>query len=438
MEQRFLPSMSPGLVRVAEAARQNRGALLSLAHHIDVAALRRAYHRLRPDAAVGVDGVTKEQYGEDLEPRLADLHQRLKTMRYRHQPIRRVFIEKSGGKERPIGVSATEDKLVQDALRELLEAIYEQDFLDCSYGFRPGRSAHDALRTLDGAIHRGEASWVLEADIVSCFDRISRPILQELLQQRLADKSLRRLIGKCLHVGVLEGGAMVSPETGTVQGSSLSPLLANIYLHHVLDLWFEEEVRPRLRGRAILVRYCDDFVFGLEREDDARRLWEVLVKRLARYELELHPEKTRLLDFRRPPLDRQGKGPGTFDFLGFTHLWKKSRRGRWRVVTQTCVSRLRRAKRSVDDWCRRHRHWPVAEQHTALVRRIRGHFAYFGVRGNYRRVNLLVEAAKRSWHKWLNRRSQRSTINWSRFNDLLKAMPLRVPRVTRSLWAPAS
>ena len=295
--------------------------MLALAHHINVEALRRAYYRIRRNAAVGVDGVTKEQYGENLEANLRNLHERLKTGRYRHQPIRRVHIDKEGGKKRPIGISTVEDKIVQDALRELLEAIYEQDFMDCSYGFRPGRRAHDAIRTLRGAIHRGEACWILEADIVSFFDRLDRKILKDLLQQRLADRSLMRLIGKCLHVGVLEGEVKTTPEEGTVQGSTLSPLLANVYLHHALDRWFEREVKPRMRGQVLLVRYCDDFVIGFERRDDAERVMTVLGKRLARFGLELHPDKTRLVDFRRPPLNPPGgKGYGTFDFLGFTLL----------------------------------------------------------------------------------------------------------------------
>jgi RNA-directed DNA polymerase len=258
MEQGFLPGMSPGLVRVAEAARQNPGRLLSLAHHLEEAALKRAYQRIRKDAAVGVDGKTKEQYGEALEENLRDLHQRLKTKRYRHQPIRRVLIDKEGGKKRPIGISTIEDKVVQNALSELLQAIYEQDFLDCSYGFRPGRKAHDALRAFDAAAHRGEINWVLDADIVAFFDRIDRDHLKALLQKRIADKSLMRLIGKCLKVGVLENGEVTTPEIGTAQGSTLSPLLANIYLHYVLDEWFEQEVKPRLRGKAKMLRFADD------------------------------------------------------------------------------------------------------------------------------------------------------------------------------------
>jgi RNA-directed DNA polymerase len=436
MEQRFLPDMSPGLVRVTEAARRNPGRLRSLAHHLDEGALGRAYQRIREKAAVGVDGVTKEQYGGNLGENLRDLHRRLRSMKYRHQPIRRVLIDKEGGKKRPIGVSTVEDKLVQDSLRELLEAIYEQDFLDCSYGFRPNRSAHDALRALNGAVHRGEVNVVYEADIVSFFDRLDRKKLKELLERRLADKSLMRLIGKCLHVGVLEGGVEITPETGTVQGSTLSPLLANVYLHWALDVWFEQEIKPQLKGKAMLVRYCDDFVMGFERRDDAERVDRLLGARLAEYGLELHPEKTRLVDFRRPPpSQKHGKGPGTFDFLGFTHYWRRSRRGNWHMAVKTRRARLARAIRSLYDWCRRHRHESVPAQHAALKRKLTGHFNYFGVRGNAPCIGRVAFHARRAWYKWLRRRSQRSRLNWQRFNGLLRDYPLSAPPVSKTLWA---
>lgn len=437
MEQGFLPGMSPGLVRVAEAARQNPGRLLSLAHHLEEAALKRAYQRIRKDAAVGVDGKTKEQYGEALEENLRDLHQRLKTMRYRHQPIRRVLIDKEGGKKRPIGISTIEDKVVQNALSELLQAIYEQDFLDCSYGFRPGRKAHDALRAYDAAAHRGEINWVLDADIVAFFDRIDRDHLKALLQKRIADKSLMRLIGKCLKVGVLENGEVTTPEIGTAQGSTLSPLLANIYLHYVLDEWFEQEVKPRLRGKAKMLRFADDFLIGFERREDAERVRRVLEKRLAKYGMELHPEKTRMVDFRRPPKNHRGPSPETFDFLGFTVLWKRNRKGGWYLGTHTRVKSLRRAKKEVYEMCRRQRHLSVKDQHATLVNRIRGHIAYFGVRGNERRLALLIRSVERSWHKWLNRRSQRSTMTWARFKDLLRTYPLPAPHSHIAIWGQA-
>jgi group II intron reverse transcriptase/maturase len=433
-----LGSMSPQLLKVVERAkREPEGRFHSLAHLIDGPALERAYQRMRKDAAVGVDGVTKEQYGQNLEANLLDLHARLVAKRYRHQPIRRVHIPKEQGKTRPIGISAFEDKLVQDAVREVLEAIYEQDFLDCSYGFRPGRSAHDAVRTLDQIVHRGEVSWILEADIVSFFDSLDRTRLKEMLELRVADGSLSRLIGKCLHVGVLDGAELSAPETGTAQGSVLSPLLGNVYLHYVLDLWFEIEVKPRLRGRATLIRYCDDFVIGFEHEEDARRVMAVLGKRLGRFGLTLHPDKTRLLPFRRPPAgQKSGKGSASFDFLGFTLYWARSRSGRWGMWCKTRRASLRRAIQSVTDWCRRHRHLPVKEQHAALTRRLRGHFNYFGVSGNFRSLLLLVEAARRAWYKWLCRRSQRKRLNWERFADLLAQLPLPRPRITVRIWGP--
>jgi len=433
-----LESMSPELLKVVERAqREPEERFHSLAHLIDVSALERAYHRMRKDAAVGVDGVTKEQYGQALEANLQDLHARLVAKRYRHQPIRRVYIPKEQGKTRPIGISAFEDKLVQDAVREVLEAIYEQDFLDCSYGFRPGRSAHDAVRTLDQIVHRGEVSWILEADIVSFFDSIDRNELKKMLETRVADGSLLRLIGKCLQVGVLDGAELSAPETGTAQGSVLSPLLGNVYLHYALDLWFETEVRPRLRGRATLIRYADDFVIGFEHEEDARRVMAVLGKRLGRFGLTLHPDKTRLLPFRRPPAGQQsGKGSASFDFLGFTLYWARSRRGRWGMACKTRRASLRRAIQSVTDWCHRHRHLPVQVQHAALTRRLRGHFNYFGVSGNFRSLLLLVQATRRAWYKWLCRRSQRKRLNWERLADLLDQHPLPRPRITVRIWGP--
>ena len=251
--------MSPELSKVAERAkREPEGVFHSLAHIIDVPALERAYGRQRKDAAVGVDGMTKEQYGQELEAKLQDLHERLKSKQYRHQPIRRVHLPKEKGKTRPIGISAFEDKVVQEALREVLEAVYEQDFLDCSYGFRPGRSPHDAIRALNRAVYKGEVNWIIEADIQSFFDSVDRKALMEMLSIRVADGSMLRLIGKCLHVGVLDGEEFSTPEQGTVQGSVLSPLLGNVYLHYVLDRWFRDEVKPRLGGKALLVRYADD------------------------------------------------------------------------------------------------------------------------------------------------------------------------------------
>jgi group II intron reverse transcriptase/maturase len=422
---------------VERAQREPEGRFHSLAHLIDVPALERAYRRARKGAAVGVDGVTKEEYAKELDSNLVDLHGRLKSKRYRHQALRRVRIPKDKGQWRLIGISALEDKIVQGAVREVLEAIYEQDFLDCSYGFRPKRSAHDAVRALDRVVHQGKVSWILEADIVSFFDSLDRTKLKEMLQIRVADGSLLRLIGKCLHVGVLDGEEYSEPDRGTAQGSVLSPLLGNVYLHYVLDVWFEREVKPRLCGEATLIRYCDDFIIAFERHDDAKRVNAVLVKRFEHHGLALHPDKTRLLAFARPRAwQRGGKGPGTFDFLGFTFYWRRTRRGRWVMGCKTRHARLRRAKQSIAEWCRRYRHLPVKAQHAALTRRLVGHFNYFGVNGNFRSLACLVDVTQRVWFTWLRRRSQRRRLTWERFNVLLERFPLPRPRITVRIWDP--
>ncbi len=428
--------MSPGLARVAARVRnQPKERLRSLAHHIDRDALRRAYRALRADAEVGADGVTKEAYGENLEENLHALHARMKMQKYRHQPIRRIHIPKEDGRSRPIGVSCTEDKIVQGALHELLETIYEEIFMDFSYGFRPGRSAHDALSALDRCIHRERAQWILEFDIKSFFDSIDRAKLKDMLQEQIADRSLIRLIGKCLNVGVLEAEELQRPEVGTVQGSRLSPLLGNIYLHHVLDKWFVEEVAPRMVDKAIFIRYADDGVFGFRNRSDAERVMAVLGKRLARYGLALHPAKTRLLDFRRPPKEQKGgKGPDTFDLLGFTLYWRRSRGGKWYLTSKTKQARVHRTKKDLDDWCRRHRHLSVKAQHEALVKRLQGHLNYFGVRGNTNSLSQVIQSLRRSWFKWLNRRSNRSRLTWERFVELITQYPFPPPKADKALW----
>ena len=428
--------VSPQLLKVAERAKRNpTQKIFALAHYIDATALQRAFCRLKKDAAVGVDGVTVEQYGQRLEENLQELHQRMKANQYRHQPIRRVNIPKENGKTRPIGVSTVEDKIVQGALKELVEAIYEQDFLECSFGFRPGRSAHDALRALDQEAWRGTMRYVLEADIVSFFDSIDRKMLMEMLRERIADEPLMRLVGKCLHVGVLDGAEYSEPENGTAQGSVLSPLLGNIYLHHVLDLWMERTVKPLLKGKSALVRYADDFVIGFERRDDAERVMKALAGRMAKYALALHPEKTRLLEFRSPPPGGGDKGTATFDFLGFTAYWRKTRTGRWTMALKTRSARLSRAIQAVAEWCRRHRHDSVNEQHATLTRKLNGHYNYFGVNGNIVSLKKLHHKAIWLWRKWLARRSQRARIHWTRFKRLLAAHPLPAPRIAVQLWA---
>lgn len=425
---------SPELVKVAERAKRHpEQRILALAHLIDEPALERTYRGLRRSAAVGVDGVTVEQYGGQLAANLQALRARMKAGQYRHQPIRRVNIPKENGATRPIGVSTVEDKIVQGALREVLEAVYEQDFLDCSYGFRPGRGAHDAIRTLNEVVMRGHANFIVDADIVSFFDKIDRKFLMELLRDRIADERLMRLVGKCLHVGVLDGESVLDPSQGTAQGSSLSPLLGNIYLHHVLDVWFEREVRPRLRGSSVLVRYADDFALCFEHADDAAYVWSVLEERFKVFGLTLHPKKTRHFAFRPPRQGGEGGG-ATFDFLGFTLHWQRTKRGTWRVAFRTRGARLRRAIKAATEWCRSHRHDSVKEQHQALSRKLTGHYNYFGVNGNIRALQNLRYAVTLAWRKWLSRRSQRARINWKRFNELLGAHPLPAAKIKVQIW----
>lgn len=428
--------MSPELLRVAERAKQDPNTRFnSLAHLLNIEALKRSFERIRKNAAVGVDGMTKDQYEQDLQRNLADLHERMKAGQYRHQSIRRVHIPKAPGKTRPIGVSCIEDKIVQGALHELLEAIYEQDFLPCSYGFRPGRSAHDALRAVDQMVFREQVEWILEADISAFFDSLVRSKLGEMLRERVADGSLLRLIGKCLHVGVLDGEEFTKPSEGTVQGSSLSPLLGNVYLHYVLDRWFEQEILPQLSGHARLIRYADDFVAGFASREDAERVLGALSQRMAEYGLTLHPDKTRLIPFKRPYKSQNGgKGPDTFDFLGLTLFWQRTRQGGWRLGMKTRKARIQKAISAIREWCRRHRHLPIKEQHAALSTRVRGHFQYFGVNGNIDSLARVLHQTERIWLTWLRRRSQRIRLTWQRFRDYLKAFPLPQPQIRVQIW----
>jgi RNA-directed DNA polymerase len=432
--------MSPELLKVVERAKKDPNArMYSLARLIDPDALKRAFARIRKDAAVGVDGITKDQYGQQLEENIQQLHGRLKAGQWRHRPIRRVHIPKAPGKTRPIGISCIEEKVVQGALTEVLEAIYEQDFLPCSYGFRHGCSAHDAIRALNVMVFRERFVWILEADIQAFFDSLDRNRLKEILQLRVADQSFMRLVGKCLHVGILDGEAFSQPDEGTVQGSVISPILGNVYLHHVLDQWVEHEVKPRLNGGARLIRYADDFVMGFERRADAELVMALLHQRMADYRLTLHPEKTRLVDFRAPNRKPPGEPrPPTFDFLGFTAYWRRTQKGGWAMALKTRKARLHRALQAIGVFCRSHRHDALKVQHAALTRRLEGHFNYFGVNGNSRSLQCVVHRVERQWQKWLNRRSQRRCLYWKRFRAFLALFPLPRPTIRVQVWAPVT
>jgi RNA-directed DNA polymerase len=415
--------------RIAELARLMPDAgFTSLAYHIDLEWMEEAYGRTRKDGAAGVDEVTAEEYEKDLRNNLRELLDRFKSGRYQAPPVRRAYVPKDGGGRRPIGIPTLEDKILQRAVVMVLTPLYEQEFLDCSYGFRPGRSAHQALDTLWKAIMGwGGGCWVLEVDIQRYFDTLKRKHLREFISKRVRDGVILRTIGKWLSAGVMEDGAIHYPEEGTPQGGVISPLISNIYLHEVLDVWFEESVRPRLDGEAALIRFADDFVILLSNERDARRVEAVVGKRFGKYGLTLHEEKTRLVEFRRPR--RGGSRPGSFDFLGFTHYWGASRKGNWVVQRKTAKGRLRRAIRRVYMWCKTHRHDPVKEQWAKLCRKVLGHYGFYGVTFNIRSLARYYEQVKRGWRSWLNRRSRDRDMPWERFNRLLARYPLPRPRI---------
>jgi len=436
-----LITVSTKLERIAALARRMPGvSLQTLAHHIDLAWMREAHHRVRKDGATGVDGQTAEEYAKNLESNLRALLDRMKSGdQYRAPPVRRVHIPKGdGSKTRPIGIPTFEDKILQKAVAMVLEAVYEQDFYPCSYGFRPGRGAHDALQALWTETMALGGGWVLEADIEKFFDSVDHTKLREVLSQRVSDGALLRLIGKWLNAGVMEKGVVRHPETGTPQGGVISPLLANVYLHEVLDVWWERDVRPRMSGRTALVRYADDFVLLFEKEEDARRVEAVLSKRFEKYGLKLHPEKTRLIRFVRPSGPPPSGAPGgkrtSFDLLGFTHFWGMSRKGNWVVQRKTMTARLSRTLKRISAWCRTNRHLPIKEQHTALSRKLRGHDAYYGITGNARALSVLRFLVRRIWQKWLNRRSWKTALTWARMNRLLEVFPLPPARVVHSVY----
>lgn len=450
--------VSPKLRRVAELAKgMPEVAFTTLAHHIDMDLLRTAYAATRKSGAPGIDGQTAAEYAENLEENLRSLLDRFHSGRYQAPAVRRAQIPKADGKStRPIGIPTFEDKVLQRAVSMVLEAVYEQDFLNCSFGFRPGRSAHDALEALWRAVMKVGGGWVVEVDVRGFFDSLDHRHLREFLSRRVRDGRIRRAVDKWLRAGVLDRGQLVRSEQGTPQGGVISPLLANVYLHHVLDVWFEREVKPRLRGSAVLVRYADDFVIVFARKEDAERVLDVLPRRFGRFGLALHEGKTRLVRFeppdRRPSgqkfpdvCDRsrhtEGASSQVFDFLGFTHHWAKSwRSGRWVVRRRTAGDRLTRSVRAINRWIRWHRHLPLEVQQAALSRKLRGHYAYYGITGNAERLGYFHCMVIRLWRKWLSRRSQRGRVlaNWERFQRLLSRYPLPLPVAIHSVYRQAA
>jgi len=427
--------MGTALEGIRQTAKGRRGAKFTgLLHHIyAVQRLEAAYYALRRDAAPGVDGQTWQSYGQDLQSNLLDLSDRLARGGYRPQPVRRAYIGKLDGGKRPLGVPALEDKIVQRATVEVLGAIYEQDFLGFSYGFRPGRGAHNALDAVSVGVSTRKVSWILDADISKFFDTIEHDWLVKFIEHRVADARVVRLIKKWLHAGVLEEGRLTQSELGTVQGGSISPLLANIYLHYAFDLWVNQWRGRHARGDVIAVRYADDWVAGFQFRDDAERFKRAVQERLGQFGLKLHPDKTRLIEFGRFARDnrsRRGQGkPQTFDFLGFTHCCGKTRAGKFMVLRLTSAKRLRAKLQAVKLELRRRMHHPIAEQGQYLRAVVAGHARYFGVPDNGARLGVFRFQVARLWHRTLCRRSQAKHLSWRRMHRLI-AHWLPRPRIS--------
>jgi group II intron reverse transcriptase/maturase len=394
----------------------------ALLHHVDVDRLRVAYWAIRPKAAPGVDGVTWRDYGQDLEANLRDLHARVHGGSYRAKPSLRAYIPKPDGRQRPLGIAALEDKILQRAVVEVLNAIYEQDFVGFSYGFRPGRSAHDALDALATGILRKRVNWVLDADFRDYFSSLDHRWLERFVEHRIADKRVLRLIRKWLSAGVIENRTWTESEAGVPQGASVSPLLANIYLHYVFDLWAHQWRTRHARGDVVITRFADDYVVGFEHHSDAQRFWADLRDRLAKFGLELNTEKTRLVRFGRfAAQQRKERGlgkPETFRFLGFTHICGRTRKGRFMLRRITDSSRLRAKLHAVKGELLRRRDQPVPEQGRWLASVLRGHANYYGVPGNQRALHAFRSEAVRHWFMALRRRSQRARLTWARMRRL--------------------
>jgi group II intron reverse transcriptase/maturase len=418
------------------AARDTKAKFTSLAHLLTEDFLKECYRELNHQAAAGIDQVSYASYGEKLDQNIGDLVNRLKEKRYRAYDIRRVWIPKPDGRVRPLGIPVLEDKIVQRGVAKILSAIYEQDFLEVSYGFREGLNGHEALKALELSIMRSGINYLVDVDIKGYFDHMDHKWLIRMIRERIVDRTILRLIGKWLRTGVLEEGKRVRNEVGVPQGGVISPLLANIYLHYVLDLWITRKVRKELADRISLIRYGDDFVIGCTERGDAQKVWEILPDRLKQFGLELSPEKSRLIEFgKRAYLERKGKGERleTFDFLGFTHYMTRNRRGGVKLGRKTIGKRHRTTLIALNDKLRRLRNLlPFRKLHRHLGQVLKGYYNYYGFAGNMATLNKFAYSVERMWYKWINRRSQRKSFNWEEFQELRKRFPLPRPRIVKS------
>jgi RNA-directed DNA polymerase len=431
--------METKLARIAEIAKAKpKEVFTSLYHYLNEEMLIQCHNELSADKAAGVDEVTKEEYAKDLKGNIKSLVERLKKHSYKPQPVRRVYIPKDNGKERPLGIPAYEDKIVQLGLKKILERIYETDFLDNSYGFRPERSCHDAVIELDKRI-MGKTNYIVDADILGFFDNVSHEWIIKFIGVRIADPNIKRLINKFLKAGVMEEGSIESSEMGTPQGGVISPLLANVYLHYALDLWFEKAVKPRLRGEASLVRYADDFDCCFQYKEEAKRFYVALKERLVKFGLEIAENKSKIIEFGRFAAgNRQAKGlgkPEIFDFLGFTHYCSQMKNGKFAVKRKTSKKKYKAKVKAFATWIKKVRNQENIRVIFETVKaKLQGHYNYYGVSDNYRMIAKYYNRVIELIFKWLNRRSQRKSFSWDKFNLYLKQNPLPRPKIKRNLW----
>jgi RNA-directed DNA polymerase len=428
------------LLRIAAKARKEpKLKFVNLYHLMNEEMLLECFRRLSANKAAGIDEVTKNEYAENLEANISSLVSRLHRMAYRPQPVRRVYIQKPGSdKRRPLGIPCLEDKLVQSALAGILGAIHEEDFIEGSYGFRPGRSCHDALRGLTQAVEREPTNYIAEADIKGFFDNVDHDWMMKMLEHRIGDKRVLRMVGRFLKSGVIEAGEMRASEGGVPQGGSISPVLANIYLHYALDLWVEKVYRKTCMGKARLIRYADDFVVCFESREDAMRFPAALAERLEKFKLEVEPTKTKVLEFGRHAAANaraRGERPGTFDFLGFTHYLSKARDGkRFRMKRVTSRRRFRAKLAAFKEWLKEDRVLPLRLILQKASQKLRGHYGYYGVTDNYRGISRFYRQVSKLLYKWLNRRSQRRSYKWAELFELLRRFEVPKPRVRVDLY----
>lgn len=431
--------METKLTRIAELAKQRpKVKLQTLIHAIDEESLKACHQALAANKATGADAVTKAEYEDKLQENITDLLKRMKRQAYKPQPVKRVYIPKGNEKKRPLGIPAYEDKLVQKALNEILTVIYEQEFLDCSYGFRLGRSCHDALKEVGKIVETKKISYVVDADIKGFFDNVDHEWMMKFLQERIQDTNLLRLIQRFLKAGIMEQGKKWETETGTPQGGIISPTLANVYLHYVLDLWFTVKIKRESRGEAYLIRYCDDFVCFFQNQDDAENYYSKLIERLEKFNLEIAEEKTKIIEFGRYAEERRtkrGEGkPETFDFLGLTHYCSKSKNGKFRIKRKTKRKKLKAKLKSFAEWLRKNMHTEIGNLIRQVNTKLVGYFRYYGVTDNSDSINTFGYNIRRKLFNVLNRRSQKKSLTWESFAKLLKRFPLVKPKIYVNMY----